>query len=176
MPLYFVALMVPWPFSDEINKIRTGIAQQFGCWHALKTPPHITLQPPFRTQSDGNELLKILQPVSQHHSSFSIRTGPVNAFANRVAYLEVIAPPILFQMQQQVCHLLEEKKLVRPDRRVFHPHITLAHRDIPGERMPDIKRFAEQMQSFWEFKVQELTLLIHRNGQWQVNGTLALSE
>ncbi len=72
--------------------------------------------------------------------------------------------------------LLNEKKIVPLNNRPFHPHITLAHRDLNPVFLSEIKHLVEQKEILWKFEVNAVTLLIHQNGRWQKSGSICLVE
>ncbi len=150
------------------------MAEKFNCRHALKTIPHITLQPPFKTVSGNDELLNCLQPLSAANHPLSVSTTGFNSFDERVAFIEVEVTDELKTLSQMVNQLLNEKKIVPLNNRQFHPHITLAHRDLNPVFLPEIKHLVEQKEILWKFEVNAVTLLIHQNRRWQSAGEVSL--
>ncbi|NEQ19818.1 MAG: hypothetical protein F6K28_10405 [Microcoleus sp. SIO2G3] len=51
--LYFIALLPPEEIQDYANQIKQYFADHYGSRHAQKSPPHITLQPPFEWAYSG---------------------------------------------------------------------------------------------------------------------------
>lgn len=150
------------------------IAEKFNCRHALKTVPHITLQAPFKTTSDSTEILNGLKPLSEINQTISVSTKGFNSFDDRVAFIDVEVTAELKNLQQRVNQLLNEKKIVPLNNRPFHPHITLAHRDLKPAVLPEIKHLVKQKEILWKFEVNAVTLLIHQNGRWRSDGEVSL--
>jgi 2'-5' RNA ligase len=48
--LYFIAIIPPQPYKEKIAGIKQSFAEIYHVSHALKSPPHITLIPPFKTE------------------------------------------------------------------------------------------------------------------------------
>lgn len=174
--LYFVALVIPPPFQQWIDEIRMEMADKFNCRHALKTVPHITLQPPFKSESAGTEILNCLKPLSEMNHPLCVSTTGFDSFDNRVAFIDVKVTDELKNTQRYTHQLLAERKIVPLNCRPFHPHITLAHRDLNPVFLPEIKHLVEQKEIKWMFEVNAVTLLIHQNGKWQSTGEVSLVE
>lgn len=170
--LYFVALIVPEPYRQLIDEIRKEIALRFHCSHALKTIPHITLQPPFKSRLKAGEILSTLEMLNEIKNSLLVSTIGFGSFDERVAFIDVQNTGPLKYLQQRVNRLLYEKKMVPLNKHPFHPHITLAHRDLNPEYLPQIKHLVEQKEMIWNFEVNAVTLLMHQNSFWQPSGSV----
>jgi len=76
-PLFFVALLPPEDLQREISAFKKHIANTWGACHALKSPPHITLQPPFDWPENELASLKNASPIllpSKHPSQLTSKT------------------------------------------------------------------------------------------------------
>ena len=49
--LYFIALLPPDSIQDYATEVKQYFADNYDSKHAFKSPPHITLQPPFEWDS-----------------------------------------------------------------------------------------------------------------------------
>lgn len=152
------------------------MAEKFNCRHALKTVPHITLQPPFKTETGSAEILNCLKPLSEMNHPLPVSTTGFNSFDDRIAFIDVELTKELKNLQQRINHFLSEKKIVPFNNRQFHPHITLAHRDLNPGFLPEIKHLVEQKETQWMFELNAVTLLIHQSGKWQNAGEISLAE
>ncbi|MDP5016367.1 MAG: 2'-5' RNA ligase family protein, partial [Dolichospermum sp.] len=47
MSRFFIALLPPQEIQEYANDIKHYFADKYACHSAKKSPPHITLQPPF---------------------------------------------------------------------------------------------------------------------------------
>lgn len=173
--LYFVALIVPYPFQSVINDFRKEIVEKYNCRHALKTVPHITLQPPFKTKAGSEEILKCLSSLSETTHPFSVSTTGFDSFDERVAFIAVELNDELKNLQQRVNQLLSEQKLAPVNNRAFHPHITLVHRDLNPVILPELRSMAGQKEIIRTITMNAVTLLIHQNRQWQNAGEIRLA-
>ncbi|MGL4501873.1 MAG: 2'-5' RNA ligase family protein, partial [Planktothrix sp.] len=100
--LFFIALLPPKPIQNQITEIKQYCAQTYNSRHALKSPPHITLQPPFQWLTED------LPSLEQHLTTFALNHAPIpitlsgfNAFPPRVLFVDVLKTPELINLQQQ---------------------------------------------------------------------------
>ncbi|HSM80608.1 MAG TPA: 2'-5' RNA ligase family protein [Nodosilinea sp.] len=169
---FFVALLPPQAVQDQIIAIQHEIWQRFGSKAALRSPPHITLQPPFLWPTERlGDLKQPLATFAQAHPPVPIELAGFNAFAPRVIYVDVHPSPRLMALQPALmahlaatCALSDPVSLTRP----FRPHITVGFRDLSpaafGLAWPEFEHrpFAAQ------FVVPCLTLLRHDGQVWQI--------
>jgi 2'-5' RNA ligase len=135
LPLYFVALIPQGDVKVQINNIKHQTGGRFGCRQALKSPPHITIIPPFRLQPERVE--EMLAAVRNHFEApvnLSINFNGLGAFETRTIYLDIIADSGINAYDLAAKQLVSTQPDLFPNVRfheAFHPHITLANRDIP---------------------------------------------
>jgi 2'-5' RNA ligase len=172
--LYFTALIVPQPYRQLIDNFRMELAAKFNCRHALKTVPHITLQPPFKTAVSSDAILNYLNPLTETCHAVTISTQGFSSFDERVAFIDVAPSAELLHLQKRTNQLLHEKNVVPLCNRLFHPHITLAHRDLNPSILPELKQLAGQKNLVMKFEVNTVALLIHQNGKWHLAGETLL--
>ena len=55
--LYFIALLPPVEVAEEVTEIKQFFARNYNSRAALKSPPHVTLQPPFAWEVDRLETI-----------------------------------------------------------------------------------------------------------------------
>jgi 2'-5' RNA ligase len=170
--LFFIALLPPQEVREFADRIKQRFAEVYNSRAAQKSPPHITLQPPFRWQ------LEQLPILEQKLNEFARDRNPVpmildgfSAFKPRVIYINVIRTPELLAIQQNLLDYLESSfKIV--DRasktRPFAPHLTVAYRDLTKDNFRKAWPEFEQQQLHFEFVVDRLTLLIHNGRGWQI--------
>ena len=92
--LLFVALVPPENIQNQVTGIKEHFAQQYNSSHALKSVPHITLQPPFKWPTTDLTLLQdSLENFAQNCSTFSITLSGFAAFVPRVIYINVVKTP-----------------------------------------------------------------------------------
>ncbi|MBD2113519.1 MULTISPECIES: 2'-5' RNA ligase family protein [Cyanophyceae] len=183
---FFVALLPPQPVQDAVTAIKQEIEQRFSSRAALKSPPHITLQPPF------NWSLERLDELQHHLHRFAHQQQPIpivlegfSAFPPRVIYIDVHQTAALMAVQPAlIAHLethcgLREGYRTGSDHRLapwpFTPHVTVGFRDLAPAAFHQAWAEFEHRPFSAEFEVPTLTLLRHDGQVWQIFSELPLS-
>lgn len=171
--LYFIALLPPWELQQEVTQIKQHFAENYGSCAALKSPPHVTLQPPFsRSPEDVSRLKACLSEFALGHPPVAMSLSGFAAFPPRVIYVNVVKTPELMAVQAKLAADLEAKLGLVDDRhagRPFSPHMTVAFRDLKREAF---KRAWQQFRDRAfdaQFTVNYLTLLQHNGRQWEID-------
>ena len=170
--LLFVALVPPENIQNQVTGIKEHFAQQYNSSHALKSVPHITLQPPFKWPTTDLTLLQdSLENFAQNCSTFSITLSGFAAFVPRVIYINVVKTPELLKIQQDLIGFTETTLgIVHPPSKIrpFSPHVTVAFRDLTKQNFRAAwVEFREKTLDL-EFRASQLTLLIHNGKRWDL--------
>lgn len=171
--LFFVALLPPSAIQDEVTQFKQTAQKRFGSGHALKSPPHITLVPPFRSEHTDFSTLTIFCNQQQH---FTVRLQHFNHFGSRVIFVDVPPEPPLLTCQQQLADFCHGQFGVKPDSRPFHPHMTVAFKDLQRAIFPEAWAYFSAQTFERTFTADALTLLRHTGQEWVVEQTFTLSE
>lgn len=170
---FFIALLPPQTIQDSITEIKQHCADVYESKAALKSPPHITLQPPFDWEPDAVPVLEeSLKTFAQTRIPVSITLQGFGAFKPRVIYVNVIKTPELITIQQDLMAYLEESLGIvheRSKNRPFSPHVTIAFRDLKRQNFCKAWTEFENKPLEFEFLVSHLTLLLHDGRRWNVN-------
>jgi len=169
---FFLALLPPQPIQDAANEIKQYFADRYASCAAFKSPPHITLQPPFLWDCHQlSQLADALQTFAATQSPITITLDGFAAFPPRVIFLHVIPSPELLTLQAQLITFVENTLGIRDyaDRdRPFHPHLTVASRDLTPQNFKLAwDEFQGRSLSF-NWTATDLTLLMHTGQQWIV--------
>ena len=174
----FVALLPPQALQDEITAIKHDIWQRFGSKAALKSPPHITLQPPFQWPiGQIDELDRHLATFAQSQAHVPVGLEGFSAFAPRVLYIDVVKTDELMAIQpdlmahlEATCGIVDRVAKGRP----FAPHVTVGFRDLePAAFHQAWAEFCDRPFAA-DFVAQTLTLLRHDGQTWQISSQLPL--
>jgi len=172
-PLYFIAVVPGFPLRDEVTKIKQYMTLHYDSGHALRSPPHVTLHMPFRWWEDReNDLFNALASFSIGRQPFNLRLENFGAFAPRVIYIHVRSSSELDQLQKRL--VLMARETLKLDNaaykgRAFHPHITVAFRDLQRPAFVTAwKEFASRKFS-GEFEVKAIVLLKHDGKFWEIH-------
>ncbi|HLO89244.1 MAG TPA: 2'-5' RNA ligase family protein, partial [Nostocaceae cyanobacterium] len=165
MSLYFIALLPPQAIQEQINEIKQHFADKYASRTALKSPPHITLQPPFEWE-DGEisfveTCLKTFVPQQQ---PLPITLNGFAAFPPRVIYINVVKTPEILTLQANLKADLETNLEIvdkSAKNRPYSPHLTVAFRDLTKQNFRAAWPEFEHRQLYFEFTATHLTLLQH---------------
>lgn len=180
MSLYFVALLPPPDIQDYANQIKQYFADNYASRHAQKSPPHITLQPPFEwVDNDVSRLEATLREFASQKQSVPIQLSGFAAFPPRVIYIDVVRSPELLTVQADLmAHMETSVGIVDKvgKKRPFAPHMTVAFRDLTKQNFKAAWTEFENRQLYFEFTADKLTLLIHSGRRWQIKSEFALQD
>jgi 2'-5' RNA ligase len=172
--LYFIALLTPSTHSEKITSIKIDFADKYNCKHALKLPPHITIQPPFRRPASiETEIHSTLQNFFSSFQPFEIKLngfGSFNKGHSKVIFIRVEENKGLEEMHSRLMSCLRTglnfSEGETPE--VFHPHITLAHRDLlPGNFKQAWLEYKDKPFT-GSFQTGSACLLKHNSQKWEV--------
>jgi 2'-5' RNA ligase len=170
--LFFIALLPP----EEVSQFATEIKQHFAdIYHskaALKSPPHITLQPPFKWNLDNLSILKEkLHQFSQKQSPIPMTLNGFSAFKPRVIYIDVLKNQELINIYEQLNRFLAVNFNIVQEKgkdRGFSPHLTVAFRDLTKANFYQAWSEFKDKRIHFHFNISQLTLLIHYKNKWQI--------
>lgn len=167
---YFIAIVLPEPGQGIIEDLKQGLFKQYNLKGALRSPAHITMHRPFEWKEEWeNRLVEALRQF-QAGPEFEINLQNFGFFEPRVIYVDVLENKDLRQLHENLVkfakkelHLFNEAE----DLRGFHPHVTVAFRDLKKPLFYELKeRFLHE--NFREkFKCNSFNLLKLRD-KWEV--------
>jgi 2'-5' RNA ligase len=169
--MYFIALVAPKEINEDILKWKQFMKEQFDCVVGLRSPAHITVIPPFwMDEALEKELQTTMSVFSQKQVPFEINIKNFAAFKPQVIYVDVLPNQSLQILHSQLEKFLTAGNLypIKPEDRPFHPHITIAARDLYK------KAFYEAWEIFKEKKYEaswladSISLLRHNQKNWDV--------
>lgn len=171
MSLYFIALLPPQEIQDYANEVKQYFADNYDSKHAQKSPPHITLQPPFEWDSGKlADLEECLQKFVMGRNLIPIILDGYNAFVPRVIYIDVVQTPDLLTLQGDLMAYLENHLGIVDigKSRGFTPHMTVAFKDLKRNHFKAAWVEFENRELHFEFTAQKLTLLKHEDKKWNI--------
>ena len=176
---FFIALLPPLEIQDYANQLKQHFAEYYASHGAQKSPPHITLQPPFEW-ADGqvSVLEQCLGTFANNQGSVPVTLNGFGAFPPRVIYINVLKTQDLLTLQADLmAHLETRLGIVDPvsKTRPFSPHMTVAFRDLTRQNFKAAWSEFRQRQLQFEFLVSYLTLLLHDGKRWNVSAEFLFS-
>ncbi len=149
------------------------------CTSTSKSPPHITLQPPFEWPTEQlSDLEAALVGFAPSQFSVPVTLSGFGSFPPRVLYINVLQTPGLISLQAALIQALEQRLgIVDPKskQRPFAPHMTVASRNITRQTLKQAWEVLGDRPVEFEFVGDRLTLLIHNGQRWLVHREFPLS-
>jgi 2'-5' RNA ligase len=169
---YFIALIPPSPIYDEALGQKLYFKENYNCKASLNSPPHITLHMPFRWKEKKEvELALLLDQYMRRFDPIKVCLDNYSSFPPRVIFINVVKTEALEMLQrgiQRFCkkelNLFNSNYKEQP----FHPHLTLAFRDL---KKPNYKKAWEEFgnrEYKAEFIADRIALLKHTGKVWEV--------
>jgi 2'-5' RNA ligase len=173
--LYFVALLPDQQIQREVTAFKQVAAEQFGSSHALKSPPHITLVPPFWLPAGQLPPLQgTLATVAGRLSPFGVQLRGFGHFGDRVIFIQVEPDQQLGTCQDLTAQQLQQQLGLVPDPRPYHPHLTVAFKDLKRRHFPEAWAYFGPLPYDRTFTARALTLLRHNGRLWEILFTVDL--
>ena len=171
--MYFVAIVCPQEIDKDVLQFKNWMKEQFGCVVALKSPAHITLIPPFWLDEEKEKkLLETLQAFKSETNELEIQLDGFSKFGKRVLFIRVLENPGLDKIKNETeYHFVNSfGDLVKKDDRAFHPHVTIANRDLKPADLEKAWEHFEKKVFKENFSSQTISLLKLTAGKWKVIG------
>ncbi|MFN6537454.1 MAG: 2'-5' RNA ligase family protein [Nostoc sp. EkiNYC01] len=172
MSRFFIALLPPQDIQDYANEIKQYFADNYASSGAQKSPPHITLQPPFEWADANISLLEAsVREFASEQKSIPITLSGFAAFPPRVIYIDVVRSQELLTLQADLMVYVESKLGIVDEvskTRPFAPHMTVAFRDLTKQNFKAAWPEFEKRQLYFEFMADKLTLLLHDGKRWNI--------
>ncbi len=169
-PLFFIAILPGEEIQKKVTGFKQECARRFKASHSLKSPPHLTLIPPFPwPQSKLGELGKALKDFTLDQTPFDIELKNFSSFPPRVIFVDVVENQSLKGLQYALFHHLKKSVGLEDERGSrFHPHMTIAHRDLKPHAFSEAWAYFSKMEYYQTFTAEKITLLEHLNGRWEI--------
>lgn len=172
MALYLTAISPPAELSEQIDDIRKELSERYNIYAALKPPVHITLYRPLHIdQSYESTLIKLLRPIGLNHYPFTQELLNFGSFNIQTLFIAAVKNPTLSALQKDVAAVFNKNKIDPKEVKgntSFHPHVTVAYRDISPGIFPEIWEELKNRKFKRSFPVDHFTLLKHDGRKWQV--------
>jgi 2'-5' RNA ligase len=168
--LYFIAVMPPAEIREEITEIKEYFRDMFRAKHALKSPPHITLIPPFKWPSHKEKnLIESLDDFSMKIKNFKVSLAGFGSFPPRVIYINIRENQNLNSLfKKLVSEIDPEIKMQMKNLSRFNPHMTLATRDLSRNSYREAWSIFNNRTFRKDFVIDKLVLLKHNGRKWEI--------
>jgi 2'-5' RNA ligase len=174
--LYFIALLPPLPIRNEIQLLKEYFRETYQSKAALNSPPHITLHMPLQWKEAKEEkLISALKKFAAGKSEVEVLLKGFSCFAPRVIYVNVLESEPLRLLQSELHRFCKtELNLFNAQYRdmPFHPHITLAFRDLKKDKFERAWQEFKEKKFTGDFIASKITLLKHNGKVWNSHSDL----
>lgn len=176
--LYYLAVVAPAAVDEKVQSFKQWMYEQFGCKAAMKSPAHITLVAPFRLAADREQhLLDVLKSFSSPVTEWYATMDGFSHFDNRVLFIHVESNPGLLQLKTSSEDHFQKAfgNLIKKDDRPFHPHVTIANRDMQPEHFEKAWAYFSPQSFQAQFRGHGISLLKLEEGKWKVIAEKSIS-
>lgn len=171
--LYFLAIIPPTPIYEEALAQKQYFKEHYKSKASLNSPPHITLHMPFRwKEKDEAELSTQLNDFSKNLGPVNIKLENFSSFPPRVIFINVVLNQELDNLQKNLKRFCKRVlNLFNADYKElpFHPHLTVAFRDLKKANYFLAWGEYEKKKFEAEFTADRLALLKHNGKLWEVH-------
>lgn len=171
LQLFFLALLPPPEIQARITAIKHEFSDRFNSRHAFKSPPHITVFPPFKWPKSQVNQFDCLADFAATQTQIHVTLSGFGVFSPRVIFVRPLQSPVLIEAYDQLQVFLADRlELVDPmaKKRAFSPHVTVANRDLSTENFRAAWAEFEGRAFDAEFMATHLTLLQHTGHHWEI--------
>jgi len=169
--LYFIAIIPNRIIRERIVAIKLDLKKKYSIKHALKSPAHITLQMPFKKNpKEEYELIEHLNEFVIGKKSFEVELNGYSHFSTKVLFIKIENHSKLINLQTDLKKILLAKmNFSNQDvNKKFHPHLTLATRDLNIESFSKIWPQFKNKNIKYKFLVNSIYLLKHNGKYWDI--------
>lgn len=168
--MYFIAVVLPGKLNEKVLKYKTMMLEKYNCKVGLKSPAHITLVPPFWMEEEKEQqLLQDTDGLSSQFSSFIICTNNFSVFKPKTIFIAMVANKKLDEIKAATDSFFKDSVYpVKIDTRSFHPHITIATRDLYKKDFYEVWPWFAEKKFVEEWKAGGISVLRHNKKNWDV--------
>lgn len=171
MQMYFIAVVLPPELNEKVMMLKNMMRDRYNCQVGLKSPAHITLVAPFWMEEEKEEqLMADISLLSGRLSPLRIVTKDFSAFPPKTIFVAVEPNERLNEVKKTVEAFFSERPFYRlpTESRPFHPHITIATRDLHKKHFREIWPWFSENKFREEWIAEGLSLLRHNKKNWDV--------
>jgi 2'-5' RNA ligase len=169
--MYFIAIVLPEELNERVLEYKKMMQEKFGCKVGLKSPAHITIVPPFWLEEEKEQqLLEDVRRISSDIVQFPVTTNNFSAFKPRTIFIDVIVDVQLAAVKQSSDQFFKGNEFykIKIDTRPFHPHITIATRDLHKKAFHEAWPLFQHKEFKEEWIASGISVLRHNKRNWEV--------
>jgi 2'-5' RNA ligase len=173
---YFIAIVPPEPLFGALHNLKSHFREKYNAKAALRSPPHITLHMPFLwNERKEPRLINALTEFALARTPFDLQVNHFGNFPPRVIFAAIEDSLTLTQCQQSLhrfCKVNLNLFNANYQERPFHPHFTLAFRDLRKEAFTEAWAEFSHRQLQDVFTVDRICVLKHNGKEWNIHAEL----
>ena len=172
--LYYIAVVPPEPIASEIKDFKIYAGDHFGSYHALRSPAHITLIPPFHWEEAEIQTIKsTLKAFAAAQDPFEVTYENFDCFEPQVVFVAIQPSEALKLLRNNLQEYLKtECNLRSKDKRhQFNPHTTISFRYSEESQFLEAWSYFSKQAYKATFAVNRIILFRHqREIGWEIDG------
>jgi 2'-5' RNA ligase len=168
--IFFIAIIPNAEICSEVKAFKEYVLDHYGSGHALRSPAHITLQPPFKWEIEQLPILEdALNSFTEKQLAFSVELSGFDVFSPKVIFVDIVKNKLLQHFQNELANFLRSEFNLQSDRpdRAFHPHMTIAFKDLRKEMFTNAWAYFSRIPYRREFFANRICLLQHNGKTWE---------
>lgn len=169
---HFIGVLLPEDITLTLEDCRRYMNQAYGCKSGHKTPIHVTLVPPFALQEEFStrDLVSAIEKyVLPQNLGFLAHIENFDAFGDRTIFANVISSEKWTKLRDETVKAILKTcpGCTKNDQRSFHPHGTIANRDIPFGVMTKALETMNELNLVEDFPVDNITIFERQGFCWE---------
>ena len=168
--MYYIAVVLPPHLDEQVKQLKQHMFDKYNCLVGLKSPAHITIIAPFWTEAEKEDgLIRAIDHLSSILKPFKLATADFSCFKPRTIFIAVKSNDSLNQLKREADDFFSKRDYpIKKESRPFHPHITIATRDLFKKDFAEAWPYFEKKEFKEEWTVEGLSLLRHNKKNWDV--------
>lgn len=167
---YFIAIVLPEPTLTVIEQLKLNLSSKFNLKGALRSPAHITLHMPFEYSIDKEKHLLDVLSLFKFDEELFLEIKGFGYFDKRVIYADLTPNKNLNHLYNSLKYFISSNLKIENEinnLRGFHPHITLAFRDLKKHQFDEVWQETNLYNCNCRFNVNSISIL-KLNTVWEV--------
>ena len=169
--MYFIALVLPEDINQKILGYKKYMFENYKCQVAMKSPAHITLIPPFWMKEDLESfLIRDLDSLAGTFHAFELSAHTFSGFHPRTIFIAPEESRELKELKTITDDFFKRREEYKMefDSRPFHPHITIASRDLHKKDYYVAMDYFKQKDFSAHWMTDTISVLKHNKKNWDV--------
>lgn len=167
---YFIALVLEEESLEKVEALKMELFERYQLKGALRSPAHITLHRPFEWRLDREENLLTVLEAFPFGPTLDLQVLNFATFPPRVVYAHVEPDAQLEELHKRLANYCKQQLRLfneTDDLRGFHPHITIAFRDLKKPLFYELEKEFQTRTLQLELRFLEFCLL-KLDKRWEV--------